>query len=277
MGGFVARFVLFVLAFSACGQAWAGSSSPRFMILIDEKNMGTYSMNDAERIITAHLSLKGAEVVDAELVKTNVNRDKALHAMTSDPRAAAAIGLQFGADIIIVGKAIAKGSAEHVRNSSMRSYRASVSLRAIKTDTAEVLVTDTNSVARIHVDDIAGGSLAIQDATKPLIARLTARLFTKIQKQDSAKSKNIRLLISSVSQIWQVAALKKLLRNDIRGVEDVVQRNFVNGVANFDVYWRGDSQALAEELTLAKPGYFKIKVVSVTPNKLDAKLVEGGS
>ncbi len=270
------RFLLLALVLFTYGHAVAGPHAPRFMILIDEKNMGTYSMNDAERIITDFLSAKGAEVVDAELVKTNVNRNKALHAMTSDPRAAAALGLQFGADIIIVGKAIAKGSAEHVRNSSMRSYRASVTLKAIKTDTAEVLATGTNTVAKLHVDDIAGGSAAIQDATTPLIKKLGRNLFNKLQKVATAKSRNIHLLIGSVSQIWQVAALKKMLRENISGVEDVVQRSFVSGVASFDVYWRGDSQALAEELTLAKPGYFKVKVVSVSPNKLDAKLVQSG-
>ena len=37
------------------------------------------------------------------------------------------------------------------------------------------------------------------------------------------------------------------------------------------------AQSLAEELTLANPGPFRLKVLGVTPNKLDMKLVETGS
>jgi len=47
------------------------------MILINEENMGAYSMGDAERVVTEFLLAKGADVIDSELVKTNVNRDKA--------------------------------------------------------------------------------------------------------------------------------------------------------------------------------------------------------
>lgn len=268
-------FVVFLVVAVPC--LYARSRVPRFMLLIDEKNMGTYSMADAERVLANALLKRGAEVVDAELVKTKVNRDKALHAMTSGPKAAAALGLSFGADVIIVGRAIAKGSADRVKDTSFRSYRATVSLKAIRTDTAEIIDIDTATAAKIHVDDIIGGSQAIQAAT----AMVTKRMLPKILKQwrlvASGKPHKIQLTLGNVNQVWQVAAVKKLLRKKIRGVDDVVQRSFVSGVAVFDVFWKGGCQKLAEALTMARPRYFRIKVVGVTDAKLDAKLVETGS
>lgn len=255
--------------------AVAGAASVRYMILINEKNMGAYSMGDAERVVTEYLLSKGAEVIDSELVKTNINRDKALQAMSSGPQAAAALGLQFGADVIIVGKAIAKGSADRVQDTSFRSYTANVSLKAIRTDTAEILNSDMAQSAKIHVDDNIGGSQAIQAATSQLMPKFMPPVMSKTGVASANNvPRKVQLVMGDVTQLWQVAALKKLMREKISGVTDVVQRSFVAGVATFDVHLKGDSQRLAEALTLADPGYFRIKVVGVTANKLDAKLVE---
>jgi len=261
-------FFLFFCTFGA-GVSDAGNSSPSFMILINEKNMGAYSMGDAERVVTELLLAKGAEVIDSELVRTNLNRDKALHAMSSGPQAVAALGLKFGADIIIVGTAIAKGSADRIEDTSFRSYTANVSLKAIRTDTAEVLGADTAMAARIHVDDNIGGSLAIQEATNQLAVRLVPNILAKTGAVANSAPHKVQLVMGDVTQLWQVAAVKKMMRDKISGVTDVVQRSFVSGVATFDIHTKGNSQSLAEELTLANPGYF--------PNKLDAKLVETGS
>jgi len=253
---------------------FAGASMPRFMVMINEKNLGAYNVSEAENVITNYLLSKGLDVVDMELIKTNIDRDKALHAMMSGPQAAAALGLQFGAEVIIVGKAIAKGSAEHVKETSFRSYQARVSLKFIKTDTAEVLAYGSRSAARIHVDDVVGGSQAIHAATAGLIASLLPRVLGRWEKQGKKASHKIQLVIGNVRQIWQIAAVKKLLREQIRGVSSVIQRSYVSGIAIFDINYGRDAQNLAEDLTLAKSGYFSLKVVGITPHKLDATLLE---
>jgi len=265
-------FILFIVL--AHNFAFADASAPRFMVMINEKNLGAYNVSEAENVITNYLLSKGFDVVDMELVKTNIDRDKALHAMMSGPQAAAALGLQFGAEVIIVGKAIAKGSAEHVKETSFRSYQARVSLKFIKTDTAEVLAYGSKSAAKIHVDDVVGGSQAIHAATAGLIAGLMPKVLGRWEKQGKKALHKIQLVIGNVRQIWQIAAVKKLLREQIRGVSSVVQRSFVSGIAVFDISYSRDAQTLAEELTLAKPGYFSLKVMGITPHKLDVTLLE---
>ncbi|MBE0586058.1 MAG: hypothetical protein IH612_20135 [Desulfofustis sp.] len=258
---------------------YAGSSSaavvlPRFMVLFDEKNMGTYSMGDSERVFIQALVDAGADVVDNEMIRTTQNRDRAIQSLTGSPHAAAALGLEFGADIIIVGRAIAKGSADTIQNTSFRSYSAALNLKAIRTDTAEIILTDNQSAAKIHVDDITGGSEALQEAATRSAAAVIPKLVAVNQGGGPAK---IQLHIGNVSQIWQVAAVKKLLREQVGGVSDVVQRSFVSGVAVFEVHYNGSPQALAEALTLATPNYFRLKVVAVSATKLDTQLVEADS
>ncbi len=264
-----------VLCLSALLSAgWAKGPVPRYMIMIEEKNLGTYTIDEAEKVITEYLMSNGIEVVDAELIRTNVDRDKALQAMNASPRSAAALGLQFGADVVLVGKAISKGSAEQIKDTAFRSYQASVTIKAIRTDTAEVLAMESREAAKIHVDDLAGGSLAIREAAVPLIRELMPKMMAKLGQTSSAEGWKIQLIVGDVTQIWQVAALKQLLREKIPGTREVIQRGFVSGVATFDIFCLNDSQKLAEELTMAKPGPFRLKVLGVTPNKLDMKLVE---
>lgn len=278
----IIRCVLTLVSLIAClfafhSSLWAIGPAPRFMIMIEEKNLGTYMVDEAEKVITEYLMTHGAEVVDAELIKTNIDRDKALQVMNASPRSAAAMGLQFGADVVLVGKAISKGSAEQIKDTSFRSYQASVSLKAIRTDTAEILAMESREAARIHVDDLAGGSLAIREAASPLIRDLLPRMMARLGKAGSGEIRKIQLVIGDVTQVWQVAALKDLLRGKIPGTKEVIQRGFVSGVATFDIHCLSDSQKLAEDLTMADPGPFRLKVLGVTPNKLDMKLVETGS
>ncbi len=278
----IAPFVSILIFVALChlcisSFAWAKNPVPRFMIMIEEKNLGTYTVDEAEKVITECLIANGMEVVDAELIKTNVDRDKALQVMNASPRSAAAMGLQFGADVVLVGKAISKGSADQIKDTSFRSYQASVSLKAIRTDTAEILAMENRDAAKIHVDDMAGGTLAIREAATPLIRELLPKLMAKWGRAGSGDVRKIQLVIGDVTQIWQLAALKQILRERIPGTKDVVQRGFVSGVATFDIHCQGDSQRLAEELTLANPGPFRLKVLGVTPSKLDMKLVETGS
>lgn len=254
--------------------ATVAAAPPRFMVLIDEKNVGAYQMDEAEKVISEYLLSKDLPVVDPELVRTKLDRDRALQAMASGPAPAAALGLQFGAEVILVGKAVAKGSADTVKDTSFRSYQASVSLKAIRTDTAEVLAAESREAAKIHVDDVAGGTAAIREASAPLIAALIPKVLAKWGGGAAGEACSIEAVVGDVTQVWQVVALKELLRGQIAGVQEVVQRSYVSGVAVFSLRATVDAQALAEELTLADPGGFRIKVLSITPGKLDLRLVE---
>jgi len=271
------NFLRLILSVTACLTVVAATNataalSPRVMVLVEEKNLGTYSISEAERVITQTLLDKGIEVVDADFVKSSTTRDKLLHAATGGPNAAAAMGLRFGAEIVIVGEALAKGSATKVKNSEMRSYNGTITLKAIKSDSAQVLTTSFKTAARMHVDDIAGGNAAIQQATTNALEEFIPALLGRYAP-NSANGDKVRLLVSNVDQLWQLSVIKDTLRKQGQA-SDVVQRSYVSGVAEFDLMWRGNTDTLAEELTLANPNYFKLRVLAMSPGKLDLQLVK---
>lgn len=123
-------------------------------------------------------------------------------------------------------------------------------------------VTDTD----VRVASIKGWDQGLQRGKQDTITKIVP----------DTREQVIQLVVSGVQELWQVAAVKQLLRQ-IKGVKEVIQQSFASGTAVFDVHMNGDAHRLAEELTSANPENFKIKVLDITPNKLNMKLVESGS
>lgn len=243
--------------------------------MIDENNTGNGSTGDSERILSQSLIEKGAEVIDRELIQSSIDRNKAVQALSGNSQAAASIGLQFGADIMLIGKAMVQHSGNGIRNTDLKSYQATINIKAIKTDTAEVIYTGTGSAAKIHVNDITGGSLALQAAAQQISNNFLPKLLEK-QKTNSNSSSvsKIQLIVGNISEFWQLAEVKKMLRTNVSGVEDVVQRSFVAGSAIFEIHYGGSSEQFAETLSTAKTPKFRLKIQSLSSNKLDTVLVD---
>ena len=270
--------LLFILltAFITCVNSISFAEPlPRFMLMIDENNTGNGSTGDSERILSQSLIEKGAEVIDRELIQSSIDRNKAVQALSGNPQAAASIGLQFGADIMLIGKAIVQHSGNGIRNTSLKSYQATINIKAIKTDTAEVIYTGTGSAAKIHVNDLTGGSLALQAAAQQISNNFVPKLLEKQKTSNSSSSiSKIQLIVGNISEFWQVAEVKKMLRNHVPGVQDVVQRSFVAGSAIFEIHYGGSAEQFAETLSTAKAQKFRLKIQGLSSNKLDTVLVD---
>jgi len=247
-------------------------AKPRIMILMDEKNVGGYSINTAESSIANFLINNEYPVIDTDLVKTNLKRDQALQAMTGNTKAAAALGLEFGAEIVIVGRAISKGSATFLGKTSMRTYQGTVSVKVIKTDTAALIGTAQGRGSKPHVDDTAGGGEAIEIATKKMFIQLKNILDTRLNSSTNS-SRTIKLVVGGVDQIWQLAAIRRILKEKVEGTSSVTQRSFISGVGTFEITTIKESQSFAEQIVMVNKEPFRIKVIGITANKVDAKLV----
>ena len=78
--------------------------------------------------------------------------------------------------------------------------------------------------------------------------------------------------IQSMKQTWKTDFPTH--EKKIKETKTVVQRSFVSGVATFEVTTSLSSQKYAEAVVLIGAKQFKLKVVGITANKLDAKFVE---
>lgn len=254
--------------------AGAERGMPRIMLLMDEKTIGGYSVDEAELTLARYFTERGCDVVDAELVKSRLNRDQALQAMSGSDQAAAALGLDFGADVVVVGRAVAKGAAREIESTGLRSYRGTVTAKAIRTDSAVIVATGEGTAAQAHTDDTAGGSAAIGEATLKLAEELfPALLAAWTGAAPATAGRKVELVIADVQQVWQLAALQRILQDKVPGTRAVVRRSFVSGVATYELETAQDPDAVSQALTLVQDEPFRFKVNGISANKIDAKIM----
>ena len=170
---------------------------------------------------------------------------------------------------------MAKGSAREIESTGLRSYRGTATAKAIRTDSAVIVATGEGTAAQAHNDDTAGGSAAIAEATRKLADELYPALIAAWTGATPETPNKIELVVADVRQVWQLAALQRILQNKVPGTRAVVRRSFVAGVATYELATAKDPDAVAQALTLVKDEPFRFQVSGISANKIDAKIVAG--
>lgn len=159
----------------AVGILLSQVGKPRIMILIAEQSIGkqnyTYwwghrgeqaDLTVAENIIMDRFREKGFDFVDHNAQSKEIKVEPAFRVAELNDRAAVSLGKQADAEVVIVGKALAR-SIGSVAGTSMKSVQANISLRAIQTDNGRVLSSGTEHAAFVHVDEVTGGAEALKE------------------------------------------------------------------------------------------------------------------
>ncbi|MDD4737564.1 MAG: hypothetical protein PHP44_15805, partial [Kiritimatiellae bacterium] len=224
------------------------------------------------------LSENHIPVVDQDMVRADQARQKKLLKMANDDRGAAAVGLQFGADITVVGEAVVKPSARRIAESNLRNYQAVVTLRSIRTDNAAVLASASETISIIALEDVTGSSKALKKAAAKVMETLLPKSVREWQKAGGQPAKfeyRIMLTVGGTDQIWKVKALRDRLRSDERKLNNVVQRSYTAGVVVFEMDSAIPAEELAEDLVINAPEGLKMQVLSIEAGNVDMKALGG--
>lgn len=266
----------------AIGLLISRKGRPRLMVIVDEKNMDEHysywsvDMNTTENEIMNQLLEKGFPFVDRQVAMKKLERDMIMAAVNGDETAARSIGLQAGAEVLIVGKAISKpasGAPAVLRQAGMVSCQATVNLRAIRADDGTILATTSQQAAAAHIDQLTGGTLALKRAAKMAADELSDKIIARWQK-DIYSGTTINLRLLNVGSYSDLVKIKNLLPVVIRGVQKVYQRDYSQNTAFFEMEVRGNANQVAEELVMKDLSPYKIEVMNVTQNTIVAKLVQ---
>ncbi len=255
---------------------------PRLMVLIDETNIGetpgnhlvTAELNTAETSLMNWFMAKGFRFVDQATVKQNLDQQRADAILQGNAAQAAAVGKMVGAEVVITGKAVAKANVTEAFGAQIRSQQATVAVRAIRTDTGDIIATATGQGAHPHIDDVQGGVMAIQKACDKLAGPLMTQILAQWQT-DVSSGQTIVLNVQNVADYMQLNQFKNSLKYYVRGLETVNQRSFSDGYAVLEVVMKGSGDDLAQRLSGKDMDGIQIRVVGMTQNSVTVKLVSG--
>jgi hypothetical protein len=252
--------------------------NPRVMVMIAEQNIGETNrfyyfevdLTAAETAIIDVFRNKGFEVVDQSQAKENQQRDVILSALEGNSKAAAAIAAAQQAELIVTGKAVAK-VATGINLGGMKSCQANITARLISADDAKIIATASANAPQAHIDEVSGGTLAIQKAAKKCADELVAKI-TAATQQKFYNPTTVNLRVQGYQDYRELQKFAEILKYYMRGVKSVFQRSSAGGYANLDVKIIGSAQQLARELANKNLAPFKVQVTNATTNRVDVKI-----
>jgi hypothetical protein len=221
-----------------------------------------------ERLVAA-----GFNVVDPATVRANIPRDKALRLLEGDPKAAATAGLQFGAQVVITGRAFSKNAGGKLLGTSMQSIQATLQARVVRSDDGRVISSRSEQGTKAHIDEMQGGALAIREASEKLSDAVINDVLSSWKKEVYGRSQQITLMISGLVSYRHLSAVKRFLESDLQGVKAVHQRHFTQGTAELLLDYAGKTSLIADELANKQFTGFRLEPTNVTTNRLDVRAI----
>ncbi len=256
-----------------CSQI-VGAKAPRIMVVIPEIHI-TQKIPDpaGETEIIKKLVEKGFFVVDQKQVAAIRDREKVLTAL-KNPQAAASLGAEFGADIIIIGEAFSEFAG---REGKLFSTRARVEARAIKTDNARILATDGKFGSGLDIAEFVSAKAALRNAGSQWadyfitqicqISQITLASSTSSGgSTTSVTASPIEIMISGISYVQLKKFTDKLA--GMNGVQNV-EKKLTGNVARIDVQFNGDAEKLADAIAETSFGTLRVNIVGLSGNKIE--------
>ncbi len=257
-------------------HGWA-AVLPKVMVIVDEKSLGTISTSEIETMAIKLLAEKNVETVDQDMVAANLQRMKQALKNAGDTRGAAALGREFGADIVLIGEAVVKPSASRIADSNLRAYQAVVTLRAVRTDNSVNLTSASEDASIVALEDVAGSARALRVAGKKALDVLIPVMVEKWQKSvgtSEAQSRmNMDITVGGMDQVWKLKAVREKLRS-MDAVASVAQQNYAQGLAVFRVVSRIPAEEMAEEMVMDSPEDLLVQIIEIKPGAISVRVVE---
>lgn len=244
----------------------ASQGKPRMMVLVDESFNGKPDQHKvAQTELESQFIGKGFPFVDKATVEKILakNKRKIADALGGNNAAARELGVDAGAEIILVGSSRVK-EAGKIQGSSLISMQADLNVRVIDINTGSVLTAGQEHGAYPHINPESGGVEAVKKAVNPLREKLVSDI---VRLWDINRANTIALLVTGLDY-ERLMVLRGELTEKVRGVKTVNPKGSVGKAAKLEVEFEGSSFDLADRL-LTSGLSIKFKIGEVKPNALD--------
>ncbi len=265
----------------AIGLLLERKGKPRVAVLVDEHNMHHHywyydvDLNTTATELMSALAAQGFTLVDARVVREALSREAVTALLDGDPGAARQIAAASGAEVLIVGKAMAKKSsagARVVRQAGLVSCQAMVNLRAVRADDGRVIATSSQQAVAAHIDELAGGTQALKKAAQAAAGELMDQILD-VWRQDVYNGATVQLRLLDVPSFADLVKFKNQLKTLVRGIQALRQREFSKNTALLELEGPTSAIRVSEELGLKDFSPYQLEIVAVTQNTIIARLL----
>lgn len=254
---------------------------PRTMVMVAEQNIGhgvtawwlgapgkQTDISVVENTFMDKFTEKGFEFIDHEIAAKEIKVTGAYRVQDLSIAQAKTLAAQVDAEVVIIGKAVAKLYGEI--GGGMKSVQADLSARAVRIDTGQVIATATTHAAAVHISEIAAGTDALRKASNQAADEMIEKILA-VYSKETRGTRSVNITITGLNKN-QFAKFKDALLNQVRGIKDLHERSFSGTTAKISVDSKNSAQTLSDEILLKDFGAFSVEVVGSTANSLELKV-----
>lgn len=237
---------------------------PSVMVIIPEVHISRPAPDPAgETEIIRQLIAAGFRVIDPS-VYDHIRSNEATNAATKDAAAAATLGAQFGADIIIIGEAFSEMSGRS--GSNIFSCSARVEARAVRTADASILGADGQHASGSDRTELTAAKISLRNAGGKMAGYFLQTFCENGVGGSGVAGTSSRTLNISVSNA-SFGVLSQMERS-INGLSTVqsVKKSLAGNQGNITVVYEGNIDPIAELLASGKAG--SVEITEFSDNKI---------
>ena len=262
--------------------------APKVMFFLSEQNIGEplprywwgqtpvgTQLSVTEKALADYMRSKGFIIVDRASIDQNIKPGPEYVGSELSDVAAAELGKKFGADLVIVGKAVARYSG-NVTGEDIKSIQATVSTRAISTDSVMAIASSQGTMAAAHSDGSVGGTEALILSASEVAQDLSRQIVSNWRK-DASQPVLVELIVKGIIEYADFVRFRTHLRNHVRGVRHVYLRSIRAGEAKMDVDIMGNPRMLANELILQRFENLGVNIFEVSEKVVKLELIPAES
>jgi len=249
-------------------EQYVGRSSPTYWW--GQASSGS-DLSVAEKALSEYMRNKGFPITDHSEINPDVDLAPEYMRPELSDDAAVNLGKQLGADVVIIGKGVARYSG-NVSDMNMRSIQARVSARAVRTDNGIIVASSEETKGVVSGDDGAGGREALALSASAVAQDLTRQIVSK-WREDPQQAVSVELVVKGIREYADFIRFRKHLKNDIRGVKNVHLRIITTDEAKMDVEFTGNAKTLADNLVLQPFEDLSVSIIEVSEEGVLLELI----
>jgi hypothetical protein len=184
---------------------------------------------------------------------------------------AAFFGAWYQADVVVVGSAMAE-KASNALGDELKSFRGSLSVRAIRTDSGDILAQSDRSALTADADDITGGRTALTETGARTGALLSGRIQNAWQKLEKKGPAAITVVVKGGYQLAHFVRFRKTL-SGLPGVGNLQTSGMTPEETVLELEYEASTQEMAETLLLKSFAGFGLFITEAAPETLRLSLV----
>jgi hypothetical protein len=254
------------------GDTAQQAQRPKLMILVEEeyKNMENLGMHIAATEMSEKLLAEGFALVDKAQVESIKIHEIDRQTLFNNIEAAASIGLAFGCQYVIMGKAVVQDSGDAFPGSDLRSIQASMQLQVIQTQTGLVLGSVVKNSVAAHINPLTGATKALQEVAQKATDEYLLEKITNSFQEFLNNGAPLKLHITGVDTFQIYKAVSKSVEF-VPGIVSSKKEGWskASGLLMLDLLYKGTSEKLATQLDNLPAGDSSLEVVDFGPERVN--------